>query len=573
MGGVVPPSMKYKTIGIDEYLKIWRSSTESLEALTKFWGEWGRKLVWHTPWREVFDGRRWFPGGKLNASANVLDRHRGTFVWDKVGLLFETEEGEVRAYTYSQLHALVEDTAAKLRAIGVGVGDYAVIYAPPLPETLASAWALSRIGAAFEWVFTGWGRWFLATRLRALRPKVVVTTDAFPRRGRAIRVKDAVDAAVKSSGVEAKVVIAPRMGVDISTGPNDLYLADIPDSGEREPAYVESSHPLFALPATEAEGSEGTVWHETGGYLTQTYATTTWMGLRPRDTYFCTVLPGWITGITYVLFGPFAVGSTVVVYEGGPDYPHWDRWWSILERYAVTVFLTTAGALRLLSKMSSAERYNLDMLRLILTTAEPMEEEVWWWTYKNATGQAAVYDYDPKGGGGRIPVIHFYITREVGTFFAGNLPNFAFAPIKPGASGLPFPGFALDSVGPDGAPVRNAVGRLVLRLPWPAMPPESHRWRDDVFYLGDYGIIDSDMYVKVIGRDDDVMKVNGYRISPGDIKKALAEAGIEAEVAARPDPQKFQVPLVRTRATPEEVKRAVRTLVGPIAEPEVEQLQ
>ncbi|MEM3327036.1 MAG: AMP-binding protein, partial [Thermoproteus sp.] len=562
----------YKTIDVQEYVKIWRSSVESLEALTRFWGDWARRLVWRTPWRDVFDGRRWFPGGELNASVNVLDRHRGTYVWDKVGLIFETEEGNVRAYTYSQLHALVEAVAAKFRALGLGIGDYAVIYAPPLPETLASAWALARIGATFEWVFTGWGRWFLAMRLRALRPKLVVTADAFPRRGKPIRVKDNVDAALKSSGLEAKVVVVPRMGVDISTGPNDIYLADIPDSGERGPAYVESSYPLFALPATEAEGSEGTVLHETGGYLTQTYATTIWMGLRPRDTYFCTVLPGWITGITYVLFGPFMVGSTVVVYEGGPDYPSWDRWWEIVEKRAVTVFLTTVGALRLLSKFSSVERYNLDTLRLVLTTAEPMEEEVWWWAYRSITGRAAVYDYDPKGGGGRIPVIHYYITREVGTFFAGNLPNFAFAPIKPGTSGLPFPGFALDSIGPDGTSVRNSAGRLVLRMPWPAMPLESHRWRSGLFYLGDYGIIDSQMYVRVVGRDDGVLKVNGYRISPGDIKKALAEAGVEAEVKARFDPQKFQVPLVRTRAPPEEVIRTVRTLVGPIAEPEVEQL-
>jgi len=567
---IVPPSMKYKAISTAEYLAFWKSTTGDLASLVRFWESWAEKLKWHEKWRSAFDGRRWFAGGKLNASVNVLDKHRGTFVWDKAGLIFETEEGDAHVYTYSQLHALTEKAAAKLRALGVRPGDYVLIYAPPLPETLATAWAAARVGAPFEWVFTGWGFWFLSLRIRAVRPKVIVTTDAFPRRGKPVAVKANVDKAVEASGVEAKVALIPRMGIDVEKKPWDVHFFDVSDTGEGGPVFVEADHPLFALPATEAEGSEGTVVHETGGYLTQTYATTLWIGLRPRDTYFCTVLPGWITGITYVLFGPFMVGSAVVVYEGGPDYPHWDRWWSILERYAVTVFLTTPGALRLLSRSSKVEEYNLDMLRLVLTTAEPMEEELWWWTYRNATGQSFVYDYDPKSGGGRVPVIHFYITREVGTFLTGNLPNLAFAPIKPGTSGLPFPGFAVDSL-ENGASVRNKPGRLVLKMPWPGMPLESHRWVGGVFYLGDIGIIDGDMYMRALGRDDGVLKVNGYRISPGDIRRALEAVGIKAEVYGRSDPLKFQVLVVKANSPPEEVKKVVRSYVGPIADPEVVQ--
>ncbi len=567
-GDVIPPSMKYKAITGTEYLSFWAKTVRDLDSLVSFWSAWAKELVWESPWSVPFDGRRWFVGGRINASANVLDRHRGTFVWDKVALLFETEEGDVYAYTYAQLHRLTEEISARFRALGVGKEDAAVIYAPPLPEAIASAWALARIGAPFEWVFTGWGSWFLVMRLRAVRPRLVITTDAFPRRGKPIPVKANVDAALRSSGVDARVVVIPRMGVSINMGPNDIYLADIPHSGEGEPVYVDSSHPLFILPATEAEGSEGSVIHDTGGYLVQTYATTRWIGLRPRDTYFCTVLPGWITGITYVLFGPFTIGSTVIVYEGGPDYPHWDRWWSMIERYGVTVFLTTSGALRLLSSRSSPGEYNFDTMRLILTTAEPMEEETWWWVYRNATGQAPVYDKDP--GEGRVPVIHMYITREVGTFLTGNLPNLAFPPIRPGTSGPPFPGIALDVVDDEGNPVRGSPGHLVLRMPWPAMPLESHRWRNGLFYLGDYGVLDR-IYVRILGRDDGVLKVNGYRISPGDIRRALKEAGIEAEVTGKKDPQKFQAPLVITKASPEEVKKIVRAYVGPIAEPEVTQ--
>lgn len=570
---VIPPSMKYKAVSIKEYIAYY---LKSIEKPAEFWAEWGRRLRWIKPPSSAFDGLRWFPDGVLNASLNVLDKHRGTFVWEKPGLIYETEEGDARVYAYADLHRMVEEFAGRLAGLGVGPGDGVLIYAPPLPEALAFAWAAARLGAPFEWVFTGWGHGFLAKRIRAVRPKALVTADAFPRRGRPIRVKDIADKAAAAAGWEGKMVVLRRMGVDVAWRQGrDLHVDEAPSAGRVEPYHAPSDHPLFALPASYDGGSDGSIVHGTGGYLVQTYATTAWMGLRPRDTYFCTVLPGWITGITYVLFGPFMVGSTVVVYEGGPDYPQWDRWWAILERYAVTVFLTTAGALRLLSKAGKdyIEAHNLDMLRLILTTAEPMEPEVWRWAYETAaSGEAATYSYDPKYGRGRIPVIHFYITREVGTFFAGNLPNLIFTPIKPGTSGQPFPGFGLDVVDERGASARGRPGRVILKAPWPAAPvagPPDYwsRWRGGVYYVGDYGVLDDEMYLTVLKRDDRVMKVNGYRISPGDIEEALRALGVKAAVVAVRDPQRVQAPVVLVEGDGEAVKRAVREYVGPIAEP------
>lgn len=570
--GVVPPSMKYKTVSINEYIKYYVNSTTP-----EFWFRWAEGVVWFRRPERAFDGA-WFRGGLLNASVNVLDRHRGTFVWDKPGLIYETEEGDVSVYTYSDLHGMVEDFAGRLMGLGVRAGDFVLIYAPPMPETIALAWAAARLGAPFEWVFTGWGRGFLASRVGELRPKVVVTVDAFPRRGKPIAVKDTVDKAINAVGWEGVVLVVNRMGVDTSWRQGrDLHLDEAPSIGKVEPFEAPSNHPLFSLPATYRGGSIGSIVHGTGGYLVQTYATTLWMGLRPRDTYFCTVLPGWITGITYVLFGPFMIGSTVVIYEGGPDYPQWDRWWGILERYAVTVFLTTPGALRLFVRagVSPYEAHNLDSLRLILTTAEPMEPEVWRWAYESAaSGEVATYNYDPKYGKGRIPVIHFYITREVGTFFAGDLPNLVFTPIRPGTSGNPFPGFSLDVVDDEGRSIRNSPGHVVLKSPWPAMPvaaPEEFwaRWRGGVYYVGDWGILTDDYYLSVLGRDDGVMKVNGYRISPGDIERALLSVGLRAHVVAVPDQQRFQAPvvIVEGRGDADSVRRLVREIVGPIADP------
>jgi acetyl-CoA synthetase len=273
------------------------------------------------------------------------------------------------------------------------------------------------------------------------------------------------------------------------------------------------------------------------------------------------------------------IGSTVVIYEGGPDYPHWDRWWSILERYAVTVFLTTGGALRILSRqdIELLRAHNLDMLRLILTTAEPLEVSVWRWAYEYVgTGTVPAIDSVPSKLSGRVPIIHMFIQSELGTFVTGSLPNYTFVPLVPGSVGPPMPGFNLDVVDEAGNSVRGSVGYLVVKSPWPAMPIEypvefAKRWVGDIYYVGDYALMDYDLNIYVIGRSDAVMKVNGYRISPGDIEAILKKIpGVRrVVVAGLPDEQKFEVPFVLIEGEVDEatIRRIIRTEIGPIADP------
>jgi len=561
---VIPPYLKYKTISTDELKKLYRSSIEDVYS---FWMREAEQLVWRVKPTKVFERGVWFIDGMLSPYENLLGRHRNTFIWDKVAVIWEDENGEIRVLTYSQLDALVSKMAGVLKSLGVGQGDWVLFYAPPTPEILALAHAAVKLGAPFEPVFTGWGWWALAKRVANRRPKLVVTVDAFPRKGKAVKTKEVVDRAVPE---DVKVLVVERMAVRVGRRRNDVFLQEVEPGGFVEDVVVAAGHPLFGLHAAYREGPRP-ITHATGGYLVQTYATTRWIGVRPRDTYFCTVIPGWITGVTYLLFGPFMVGATVVIYEGGPDYPHWDRWWFIIERYAVTVFITTAGAMRHLSRQDPEllKRHNLDTLRLIVTTAEPFEEDVWRWTYQYVgTGTTPAVDSVPEKLTGRIPVIHAFIQTELGTFVTGQLPNYIFTPLKPGSAGPPMPGFYIDVVDDEGKPVRGVSGRLVVKAPWPALPLQPQVF-NGIYDTGDMAVMDEDLYIYPRGRRDGVMKVNGYRMSPGEIEEAIKSAlGIEATVHGVKDPLQFETPVVYIKggATSEEVKKVVREYVGPIAE-------
>ncbi|MEM0370556.1 MAG: AMP-binding protein [Pyrobaculum sp.] len=571
---ITPPSMRYKTIDVNKYIEIYR---QSLENYTGFWEREAAQLYWVEKWKTVLTGwgpgARWFAGGRINAYFNIVERHMGTTLWDKAALVWESEKGVVEVYTYGDLHREVLKMSSTLRGLGVRAGDWVLIYAPPIPKAIFTALAAVRLGAPFEYVFTGFGPVDLRKRILNRSPKVVITTDAFLRRGRPINTKAVVDKAVRD--LELSVLIIEHLGAEVDIVQNrDYYLDEVSSLDYGESYTAQSDYPLFGLHIGYADDL-GYVTHGVGGYLTQTYATTKWIGLRPRDIYFCTVWPGWITGITYVLFGPLMVGSTVVLYEGSIDYPHWGRWWEIIERYGVTIFLTTGAALRLLSKTNSRESYNLDTLRLILTTAEPLEVETWHWTYKNV-GSGDVAVVDSTRGGGRIPVVHMYIQTELGTFATGNTPNFAFPPLAPGSAGPPMPGFAIDVVDETGGSVKEKLGELVVRYPWPAVPVEYtqhyvEKWRGGVYYAGDYAIMDKDLYVYPLGRSDGVLKVNGYRLSPGLIEQVIETLPWvkRAVVVGVYDELKFEnvVAYVEGTGGADEVKKIVRELLGALAEP------
>ena len=578
---IVPPSMRYKVIGIPQFKVIHQ---RSIRDLANFWGSEASRLTWVKKWDSVIVGSqygaRWFVGGLIDAYHNIVGKHKSTWVWDKPAIIWESEDGVAKVFTYSDLNNMVIRYSMALRGLGVKPGDWVMFYAPPLPEVIALALASVRLGAPFEFVFTGFGAMDLARRVIDRRPKVLVTVDAFPRRGKPITVKSTVDKALGIAKASPRVIIISRMGVDVNVVQGrDSFIDEVPTADPGEDYVAESTHPLFGLHAGY-DDDIGLITHGVGGYLVQTYSTTRWMGLRPHDTYFCTVLPGWITGITYVIFGPFMIGSTVVLYEGGPDYPHWDRWWSILERYAVTVFLTTSAALRLLSRQDPdlLMSHNLDMLRLILTTAEPLESSIWRWTYQYVgTGTVPTIDSLPGKLSGRIPVVHMFIQSELGTFVTGSLPNYTFVPLTPGSVGPPMPGFDIDVVNADGNPVRDSVGYMVIKSPWPAMPIEYtehyvRKWVNGVYFVGDYAVMNRDMYIYPLGRVDGVMKVNGYRISPGEVERAIESLPWvrRAVVAGMLDELKFESPIAVVEGSggsQDEVRRVVRELVGPIAEP------
>ncbi len=575
---VTPPSMKWKTLSLREYANVY---TSSIRDPVSFWERQALNLKWGRMWDVTFSGTppraRWFVNGVINAYYNVIGRHRGSWVWSKPALIWEGEDGDVRVVSYEDLHEIVVRISSALRELGVKPGDWITFYTPPMIESTALMLASVRLGAPFEPVFTGFGYGELAKRIKARKPKIIVSVDGFLRRGRVINSYAMLQKALELAKHKAVIVVIERIGL---TKGVELTFSDLLhySGGLVEDYEAPSDHPLFGLHSAYLDDFKP-ITHAIGGYLVQVYATSRWMGLRPHDTYFCTVWPGWITGVSYVVFGPLMVGSTVVLYEGGPDWPSWDRWWDVIERYAVTLLLTTGGALRILSRQGDdlVRKHNMDTLRAILVTAEPLEVNVWEWAYKVVgTGYTPVVDSNPEELTGRIPVVNMYIQSEIGTFITGNLVNYTFPPIIPGSCGPPIPGFHLDVIDDSGQQVKGSLGELVLKAPWPALPLEApedfySKWSNGVYRTGDYAVMTQDNYVFVLGRRDNVMKASGYRLSPGALKKTIMDVrGVEeAIVLVCPDDIRLQAPVVVIKGyvDVDSIKRFVREYLGPIAEP------
>jgi acetyl-CoA synthetase len=575
---IVPPSMKWKTVKFEEYKAIYE---ESVKDVFSFWQREARNLTWCSTWSKVYDGispqATWFKGGKLSAYYNVIGKHRETWIWSKAALIWEGEEGVARAVTYGELDALVGKIAYSMKNNGLKPGEWIIIYSSPTIESIATMLAAVKLGVPFEPVFTGFGFWELARRIKHREPKLVFTSDGFYRRGRIIDVLNTLRKAVEQANYRGQVVVYSRIGAP-SLRENEVLFDDFTSTNESTEEYVANSeHPLFGLHSGYRDDYEP-VTHSTGGFLVQVYSTSRWVGIRPRDTYFCTVWPGWITGVGYLVFGPLMIGSTVLLYDGGPDYPSWDRWWSLIEDYAVTLFLTTGGALRLLSRKGdeNVRRHNMDTLKAIIVTAEPLEADIWWWTYRVVgTGYTSFIESIPSQLSGRIPVVNMYIQSEVGTFISGNLVNYTFTPIAPGSSGTPIPGFHVMILSEKGEIENEGFGEIILLKPWPAMPIEyppeyAEKWKDNYYRTGDHGYLSREGYLYVLGRTDGVLKTSGYRLSPGAIEKALRQAlGLNTLVLPCLDELKFTSPLLLYSggSGESEIRELVRKYVGSISEP------
>lgn len=565
----------------------------------KFWSEVARNLYWFRTWDRVLEWNppfaRWFVGGLTNASYNALDVHLKSAVKNKVAVFWEGEPGDRRVLTYFDLWREVSRFASALKSLGVEKGDRVTIYMPMVPELLVAMLACARIGAIHSVVFSGFSVEALVTRIRDAEAKVVVTADGGYRRGKVVPLKQNVDVALAKTPSVRNVVVVRRANVDVDMKEGrDFWWDDLVKGAEKESEAepVESEHPLFVLYTSGTTGKPKGVVHDTGGYMVWLWATMKWVfDIKPEDIYWCTADAGWITGHSYVVYGPLLHGATIVVYEGAPDYPAPDRWWEIIEEYGVTVFYTTPTAIRMHMRFGErwVRKHDLSSLRLLGTVGEPINPEVWKW-------------YHRVVGGGACPIVDTWWQTETGGIMISPAPGIELVPLKPGSATLPLPGVHAEVIDEEGRPAKPyQKGYLVILGPWPGMlttlwnDPEKYRevyWSKfkpsehlqfyfhppAIYYTGDYAMRDEDGYFWLLGRADDVLKVAGHRLGTMEIESALTmhPAVAEAAVIGRPDPVKGEaiVAFVTLRAghnPSEEMRREliewVRKTVGPVATP------
>jgi acetyl-CoA synthetase len=513
-----------------------------------FWADQARALTWSRPWDQVLDWRepdaRWFVGGQLNVAANCLDRHVASWRKNKAALLFEGEPGDVRVLTYGQLHREVCKTANALAALGVRAGDFVAIYLPMIPEAAIAMLACARLGAPHTVVFGGFSAEALADRLRDSKARVVITADGGWRRGHIVPLKANVDKAVDGSDV-AKVVVVRRTNSDVTWHPSrDVWWHDVVDaaSAVHHAQPFDAEHPLFSLYTSGTTGKPKGILHTSGGYLTGVaYTSKVVFDLKDEDVFWCTADIGWVTGHSYVVYGPLANGATILMYEGAPNQPGPDRFWQIVARWGVTVFYTAPTAIRAFMRWGDEwpARHDLSSLRLLGSVGEPINPEAWMW-------------YRSKIGHDHCPIVDTWWQTETGAIMISPLPGAT--PTKPGSATRPLPGFAVDVVRKDGTScAANEGGFLVVRRPWPSMLRtifgDHDRFTKTYFgevegcyFAGDGARRDEDGYIWVMGRVDDVINVAGHRLSTMEVESALVSHPkvAEAAVVGRPDDLKGQ---------------------------------
>ena len=520
-----------------------------------FWGRQARELLeWRTPFTQVLDWSnppfaQWFADGELNVAANCLDRHVAAGHGDRVALLWEGEPGDERRITYAELTDEVKRLANVLTDLGIGKGDRVAIYLPMIPEAVASMLAVARLGAIHSVVFGGFSADSLRARIDDAGAKLVITADGGYRKGKVSPLKPAVDQALSDrngSGVQETVehvLVVRRGGNDVEwTEGRDLWWHDVVPaaSGEHEAETFPAENPLFILYTSGTTGKPKGILHTSGGYLTQAaYTHRNVFDLHPEsDVYWCTADVGWITGHTYVAYGPLANGATQVMYEGTPDSPHPGRWWEIIQKYGVTIFYTAPTAIRSFMKIGRQvpSGFDLSSLRVLGSVGEPINPEAWVW-------------YRSVIGGDRVPIVDTWWQTETGAIMISALPGVT--ETKPGSAQVPLPGVTVDVVDDAGAEVGNGNGGLlVVTEPWPSMlrgiwgDPERfvetywEKFADQGYYFaGDGARRDEDGDIWLLGRVDDVMNVSGHRLSTAEIESALVanEAVAEAAVVGASD--------------------------------------
>ncbi|HOX56738.1 MAG TPA: acetate--CoA ligase [Candidatus Paceibacterota bacterium] len=599
---VFPPpkefSRRARLKSLAQYRKLYK---ESIAAPERFWAKRAKEeLVWFKRWTKVLQWQepfaKWFAGGQINVSDNCLDRHLGTATANKAALIWEGEPaapgkpGEERTLTYKQLHHEVCRFANVLKRNGIKAGDRVLIYLPMVPEAAIAMLACARIGAVHSVVFGGFSAQSVADRIQDSQAKLVVTADGGFRRGAVVPLKQNVDEALTLEDARGgllaksieKVIVLRRASneVQIQEGRDVWWHQELEQVDAHCPAEkMDSEAPLFILYTSGSTGKPKGILHTTAGYLLYSKLTTRYVfDLRDEDVFWCTADVGWVTGHSYVVYGPLANGATSLMYEGAPNYPEPDRFWRIVEKYGVTILYTAPTAIRAFMKwgVEWPRKHDLSSLRLLGTVGEPINPEAWIW-------------YREHIGGNRCPIVDTWWQTETGGILITPLPGAT--PTKPGSATLPFFGIVPEVVDDYGRPVPpNSGGKLVIRKPWPAMLRglwgDPHRYQqvywgevEHSYFTGDGSRQDKDGYYWIVGRIDDVLNVAGHRIGTAEVESALVshQKVAEAAVVGRTDAMKGQalVAFVTVKsgvhtdgALREELRQHVAKEIGPVAKPD-----
>ena len=512
-----------------------------------FWGKQAKNLSWFSIWEKTLDWNppfaRWFVGGTINASYNTLDIHQQNKA-SKPAILWEGENGESRVLTYKDMWTQVQKFANGLKSLGVKKGDRITIYLPMIPELPISILACARIGAIHTVIFSGFSATSIKDRIYDSKSKIVITADGGYRRGNVIKLKEVIDEAVTGFDFVQNVIVIERTKNKIVLSSKDILwnelIHDISDTCIAE--KLDSSHPLYILYTSGTTGKPKGVLHGTGGYLTHLYSTFKWaFDIKDSDVFFCTADIGWVTGHSYVVYGPMLHGATQVMYEGAPDFPDASRVWEIIQKYQVTIFYTTPTALRMFMKFGDElpNSFDLSTLRLLGSVGEPINPEVWKWYFKII-------------GKEKCPIIDTWWQTETGGIMISALPGLETISLKPGSATLPIPGLnisVVDEFGKDVSP--NTKGYLVIKNPWPGMLltlfGDDEKYRDvywskykNCYYPGDYALKDTDGYFWLLGRADDVLKVSGHRIGTAELESCIVSHHDVAESAVCGIPDKIK---------------------------------
>jgi acetyl-CoA synthetase len=572
------------------YIKDWDELARRANAdYVGFWEECARDLIdWHSPWRQVLDDSqkpffRWFVDAKTNIVHNAIDRHLKTARRNKLALIWEGEKGEQRTFSYFALNRDVSKFASVLKALGVRKGDRVTIYMGRVPELPIAMLACAKIGAIHSVVYGGFSTEALHGRIEDSLSRVVITCDGAFLNGKIVELKKIADEAIKRAPIVEHVVVFKRTGqaIEMEEG-RDMWWHDLmtlPIADWRCPTEIlDAEDPLFMLYTSGTTGKPKAIIHTHGGYQVGVATTMKYVfDLKDEDRWWCAADPGWITGHSYIVYGPLILGATGILYEGAPTFPYPDRWWSMVEKYGVNVFYTSPTAIRGLMRFGEAwpNRRDLSALRLLGSVGEPINPEAWRWYYKNI-------------GKERCPIMDTWWQTETGQFMITPVPSL---PLKPGSGTRPFFGQEADILDENGNPVKEGEeGYLVLKRPWPAMLRTIYKDPDryvqqywtrfpGVYFTGDSARRDQDGYYWIIGRVDEVIKVSGYRLGTAEIESALTSHPSVAEAAAIGLPHEVKGQAIHafvllrqgftaSKELEEELRQYVGSEMGPIAKPE-----